>query len=445
MCLSTPPAKCHSCADRDAPKWQCYRAAYNEKRAFAAYRLLDEYAVLPANSFPAGHQSAPATQTHPAAVLDCQHLWYQRGALASPQVPVSTGQAFFAYGYPEAFSSNTGYEAANSMVTFMVQDGCCTTYLLVLIDKPDGTGGFVNIDLMTTGLAADPIDFLNDPQGVVNGNTEALDSYTYSSNHENGTVSLTWSTGNDGFVVGPLPYNRTWSVNMKVASAHRLTRGLETFKIGSYDSYRNDVGFVEASIQKATHGWGGLQYDAMECTDWCQRYTDCSACVKDEQCQFSSAHGGCVAADAYIYNFGCPRPMYAPPTHIMHREGEAYSRESVADNFDAALVMRYGYDARLDMTCPCNTRYHYFATVYDVADGMRPVYTIKQQMRTTYQHTFVDLPASTTAGREYKIYSYLCVAQGTLDRDDCSPVTVDTWISQHNPPPPSPPPPFSPP
>jgi hypothetical protein len=34
---------------------QCYRAAYNEKSAFAGIRLADEYGVLPATSYPAHH------------------------------------------------------------------------------------------------------------------------------------------------------------------------------------------------------------------------------------------------------------------------------------------------------------------------------------------------------------------------------------------------------
>jgi len=38
-------------------------------------------------------------------------------------------------------------------------------------------------------------------------------------------------------------------VHLEVMS--RETRGLDTFKIGSYDAARNDVGFVTANIRKA--------------------------------------------------------------------------------------------------------------------------------------------------------------------------------------------------
>ena len=440
---------CHSCADVDAPKWQCFRAAYNEKRAYANVGLMDEYAVLPATSFTAGHQSGDMS-SYPPPILTCSNMWYAPGTLADgsgafTQEPVSSGVAFMAYGYPNTYSSNTGYEAEDAMVTFLVQDGCCKTYLLVLIDSEDGTSGFTSIDITTTGVVPeDPVNFLNDPHAG-EGHSDALDSYTYSSTHMNGTISVVWADCcNDGFVIGPLTHTREWSVNLKVHAAHRLTGGLETFKIGTYDSYRNEVGFVSSSIQKVTHNWGGLTYDALECTEWCQRYTDCSACMRDEQCTFSAQHGGCVAADVYIYDYGCPRPMYAPLTRIMHRDAPAYSRESFYDSFDGAFVLRYGYDARLDMTCPCNTRYRYFATIYDVADGMRPVHNIKEPLRLNYQHTFVDVPTLGLNGTQYKIYSYLCVAQGTLDRDDCSPVIIDDLSIDYNPPPPSPPPPSAP-
>merc|ERR1719353_2258260 len=235
------------------------------------------------------------------------------------------------------YSSNTGYETDNSMVTFLVQGDDCKTYLLVLVDKPhDGTGGYLQLDIATNfNLDSDPIVFFNDDQERF----DTYDTYSYSSTYNNGTASWRWDgCCNDGMVLGPLPYGVDWSVNLKVIT--KETRGLDTFKIGTWDAERNDVGFVTADIRKATTKWGGLQYDSMECTTWCQRYTDCTSCFKDEQCQFSSAHGGCIAKDAYIYDFGCARPASALTTKVMQRGGEAYERESRIDGFDSQLMMR---------------------------------------------------------------------------------------------------------
>jgi len=432
---------------RGGPRSQCYRASYNQKRAFATSgRLMDQYAVLPATSYTEMRRTtlgqAPTASWPPPYLAGS-------GVFASG-APYHSGEAFFAYGTPQRWSSNTGYESPNSMVTFMVQDEGCRSYILVLVDAAaDGSAGYAHIDLAYSGIAADPMirvnDEINDPNAPID-----VDTYDRST----GLITLHWGECcNDGFVLGPFPIGNDWNVTMSVRNPHAETEGLETFKIGTYDSYRNEVGFYEDPIRMASTNWGGLRYDALECTSWCQQtYDECSACVADEQCTFSAAHGGCVAADVYIYDYGCARPMYAPLTQLIHREGAAYEREAFYDGFDAALVVRYGFDSRIEMTCPCNTRYRYFATLHDVADGMRPVYWVNEgrgvPVRLNYQHTFVDLPSpddsAIEAGRHYRLYSYLCIEQGTVWRDDCSPVTTDDITFQINPPPPSPPPPAPP-
>merc|ERR1711988_920308 len=243
---------------------------------------------------------------------------------------------------------------------------------------------------------------------------------------------------NDGMVVGPLPYGNDWSVHMEVLT--KETRGLDSFKIGTYDTERNDVGFVTANIRKATEKWGGLQYDSMECTSWCQRYSDCEACFRDEQCQFSAQHGGCIAKDAYIYDFGCPRPSGALSTKVMQRGGDAYERESKLDGFDSMVMIRYGLPDYLDMSCPCAQQYRICTTI--CSEIMEPIYVADcVPPRLDYQYTFIDFGAPLEDGKTYHAYSYLCVEQGTLFRDDCSPVSMDTFTLQLSPPPPSPPPP----
>jgi hypothetical protein len=443
--LFPPECNSNNCCPLDGPKSQCYRAAYNEKSAFANIRLVDEYGVLPATSYPAHHPKmfGVAGGGDPTAQLPACDLWARDGVqnIGAPSVEAVNGSvAFFAYGYPSAYSSNTGSEACESMVTFLVQGDDCKTYLLVLIDKAGcGTGGYLQMRLTTTGVvtpgsstpgsSVSPILFLNDPQA-------RFDTYD---NYASGVVSWDWDgCCNDGMVVGPLPYSHDWSVHMEVMT--RETRGLDTFKIGTYDAERNDVGFVTADIRKATTKWGGLQYDGMECTNWCQRYPDCSACYRDSQCKFSAAHGGCIAADAYIYDFGCPRPAAPLITRIMQRGGEAFERESRMDGFDSRMVMRFGLPAGLDMTCPCAQQYRICVTIY--SEIMEPIYNAEcVPPRLDYQYTFIDFGEPLMDNTLYHAYSYLCVQQGTLGRDDCSPVAIDTFTLQLGPPPPSPPPP----
>lgn len=433
---SLPPPPPPMCCAADGARSQCYRAAYNEKSSLASSGLMEEYGMLPATRYPWG-------SGQPVPAFD---MWSTTPSV--PTQPVYGATAFFAYGNPDEYSSNTGYETENCMVTFLVQGDDCKTYLLVLVDKPgDGTGGFLQLSLTTTGVDSStfgvlgtnsygtggptgaPIAFLNDPQTRYD---------TYDSYHS-GVVDFEWDgCCNDGMVIGPLPYEKDWSVHMHVIT--KETRGLDCFKIGTYDAERNDLGFVSANIRKATTKWGGLRYDSMECTAWCQRYSSCESCFRDEQCMFSAEHGGCIAADAYIYDFGCSRPAAPMTTKLMKRGAEAYEREAGLDGFDSQIVIRYSLPEGLDMTCPCSYRYRICTTIY--TEAMEPVLTPEcVSPRVDYQYTFVDFNGGGENGATYFAYSYLCVEQGTLGRDDCSPVTIDQFTLDNSPPPPSPPPP----
>ena len=465
-----------SCS-RDGPKWQCYSASYNEKKAFGSSTTFsDRFAVLPATSFPATHpkialdgRASVSTMAWPPPYLGATETWYPHASLwdtatnlpaESPSWtaarPTNSGVAFFAYGYPTFASSNSGSEACGSMVTYMVQDSSCSSYILVLIDKAGcGKGGYVKIDMKTTGVVGDPIAFQNDPHADAQdpnsvlakkpSHPDATDSYTWNAAAGNGTATMEWDAWhNDGFVVGPLTYANEWSVNFKVQAYGSSGRTLETFKIGTYDAHMNEVGFVEANIKKATHDYGGLEYKAEESTSWCQHYSDCGSCTMDEQCTFYD--GNCISEDAYVYNFGCTPVTAAPITNIMAREADALERESKYDGFLSGAVVRFSYDAPLDMTCPCSTRYRYHVTVYSNAT-MTPIFQVDNvPLRLNAAHTFVDLPHDRlTDGESYRIHSHLCIEQGTLARDECSNVAVDYIKYDHASPPPPPSPPSTPP
>ena len=93
----------------------------------------------------------------------------------------------------------------------------------------------------------------------------------------------------------------------------------------------------------------------------------------------------------------------------------------------SALYIRYSLPSTLDMTCPCAQRYTICVTIY-TASTMEPITTDQcTAPRMDYQFTYVDFASGLTVGTQYHAYSYLCVQQGTLGRDDCSPVTIDTF------------------
>jgi len=288
----------------------------------------------------------------------------------------------------------------------------------------DGTGVYAGVD---------PVKLM--PLG----GTDERDTYN-NTWAEAGTASVSfgWDAfDNDGMVIGPFPKTE-WSLNTAVIT--RETRGLDEFCIGTYDSNKNDIGCITLGIKKATDRWGGVQWEALDCTTYCQRYSDCGECVKDENCQFAPQNGGCVSKGAYIYDFGCPRPAFAPLTKIITRNEAAYYREAGRDDWESTAVLRVAMD-RIDMTCPCDVQYRISATVY--SEDMKPLHVINDvKPRLDHRHTFVDIPGMVN-NTCYRIYSYICIAQGTLGRDDCSPAKIDPYCTNWAPnssPPPSPPP-----
>jgi hypothetical protein len=444
----------------DGPRSQCYSASYNEKNHFeGTANWQNTYAVLPANSYPAHHpmvtrgRQPPRPESDAPAACDAIPAtdWWASYTLETPadtssmENPVDTTGAvvFFAYNYPTPYSSNTGYEASNSMVHFLVQADDCNSYLVVLLDNPSTSeGGYAQLEISTTGdVAVDfsSTSFQNDPTLFGVAMPDKFDTLT-PDGAGSYTVAWKWSAGyNDGGVFGPLPMSGDWSITTQLVT--KETRGLDTFKIGTYDSDKCDMGFITAPIKQATEKWGGIMFESHECTDWCQRYSSCSKCNKDDQCQFYN--GQCIAADAYVYDYGCARPMEAPITKLMSRGGEAWEREAANDGCNSVSTIRFGLPSGIDMTCECTNRYRYFVTVYD--ESMTPVYTVDGvEPRLDYEYTFVDLCGgddndALTHGNTYYVYSYLCVAQGTLGRDDCSPVQIDTVLLDVSPPSPSPP------
>merc|ERR1719498_1256772 len=201
--------------------------------------------------------------------------WSKKGAQGGgdPSIKQVTGaEAFYAYGYPRNFSSNTGNERHNSVVTQLIVDTSGAVYMIVTVDKAgDCSGGDLVINMETTGInTSNPMVFFDDPQES---------TYTYSSTYQNGTLSFHWNDyAGDGFVFGPLPPT-DWSINMAVE--RQYTQGLESFVAGSYDSSKNDIDYVSTvPIKKAQAAWGGVSLSGSSCTGLCQALyaQDCEGC-----------------------------------------------------------------------------------------------------------------------------------------------------------------------
>jgi len=269
--------------------------------------------------------------------------WSRSGATNcyDPSVTlVNASEVFYAYNYPNAYSSNTGDERSSSVNIFLIMDTAGDVYMIMTIDAAnDGSGGYLQLDMDATGgigMTFDPVKFMGPPHDhLLNGDsTDSRDGYTaqtatmehpYQSSwalYQNASLSFGWDACcNDGMIFGPFPRTQ-WSLNMKVVTQE--TRGIEDIRVGTYDSDKNDVGYLSIPIKRATATYGGIQLDGMDCTDYCQRYQDCSECGRQESCQFAPQNGGCVSAAAYVYDFGCPRPQFRPLTKLLTRNDAAF-------------------------------------------------------------------------------------------------------------------------
>lgn len=496
QCVSGTPD--FPCGSYTVIQWEpptyCYKASYNEKRAFASFQLSKEVGISAVRGYPADHPKIshavaacqpgqePGDQPMVNPVEPLDHItyehhssflwgpapgntyvtnahsygppgtyepvfsrrlnnddddglrrpyphpvdstiktpdyWSRTGATncASASVHLINGsEVFYAYNYPNAYSSNTGDENSGSIVIFLLVDSAGDVYLIMTIDAAhDGSGGWLQLDIETVGAIGhyfDPVKFMGPPHDdLLNGGTDERDGYTPHvlgdwALYNNASISFGWDACcSDGMIFGPFPKTE-WSLNMKVVT--KETRGIDDFRIGTYDASKVDIGYLTLPIKKATAAWGGVQLDAMECTTYCQRYTDCSECSKDTACQYAPNNGGCIAAAAYVYDFGCPRPARPLWTKFV-----SYS------------VLRLTLD-RVDLTCPCDQIYRISVAIY--SETMSPITVLEDiHPRIGQAHTFVDLPGLQN-NTVYNIHSFLCLKQGTLGRDACSPVKIDTY------------------
>merc|ERR1711988_1920168 len=231
-------------------------------------------------------------------------FWSRTGATScsDPTVLLVNGsEVFYAYNYPNPYSSNTGDENSGSIVLFLVVDSHGAVHMIMTVDAPhDGSGGFLQIDMDSTGSVGhtfDPVMFMGPPD-----NTDARDGYTAGvvsswSAYSNGSISFGWdSCCSDGMIFGPFP-TTDWSLNMKVVT--KETRGLEDLRVGTYDADKNDIGFLTIPIKKATLPGEVFSWMALIAR---RTASVTRTVVNAERTQHASLHPTTVAASQ-------PRPM----------------------------------------------------------------------------------------------------------------------------------------
>ncbi|KAK3251892.1 hypothetical protein CYMTET_38789 [Cymbomonas tetramitiformis] len=231
---------------------------------------------------------------------------------------VSGAEAFYAYGWPNASSANTGYEKEGAALLYFVgtepeqADDASDVYFVLVNDKATTNAGQqggkaqISLEVLPVNVTSALTFLVRDDQGSLDTSAydtcanETLDDkdpnddcYAFDKTTGKGSFGWVWPAGyTDGMVLGPLPATDfCFYINMLDSS------GLTSVNLGSYNNVTRDIDVQEVDI---LHAYGerysrkeGLQVCAFTCDDFCSEYSSCSACASAP----SGACGWCTSAD----------------------------------------------------------------------------------------------------------------------------------------------------
>ena len=216
-------------------------------------------------------------------------------------------EAFYAYNAPHETSANTGYEESEVALIYFLQmydevKGQTETFLVVslsMADNPSGGQCKVKIDSPNMAKKGVEIQLCDDP--------DECKGYKGNWNPQKGqgTVgTFAWPAhAADGVVMGPIP-NENYCLNVQFLDV----KGLNKFKIGSYNEDTRDLDFLEYTVTQAKQGFAICGYS---CNTYCARLTSCGQCSADPNCGwcdnacvYKSKASSCVSYTAQGQN--CP-------------------------------------------------------------------------------------------------------------------------------------------
>lgn len=417
----------------------CYKAAYNEKRAFAEYKLMNEFGIDPITHWTTDHPkvvdavcgggAADTFKETPSAGDPIMpfSFWSASGNMDADDADcelVPSAVAFYAYDYPFNYSANPGSLSStmygyNLVKVYLVKDTDMVTYLLMVVDRPYGRDvGTLTMSLQSTGDAAvmfgdDPGDQGFDSSYGKSGSLNLPDTFVYenvsSVGGRNNSWLFNWNWGgldSDGVVFGPMVEQEDFTIDFQVHQ--EATSGVSGVSIGSYNEEKNAVNFMyDMPLKSATEAWGGVSIQGMGCTDYCQSmYENCEECVRDERCQFARMNGGCVSAHAYVPTNGCPAPP-DPPERMLANTGP---NDDAADS-RTSLNLKIRRPDKLNWNCPCVYTYYVVAYLFD--NPLKEVGYVKDVEVRQYDRFSYATISGLEPGTSYHVYTYIC------SQDEC--------------------------
>jgi hypothetical protein len=370
------------------PSTQCYKASWNDKRAFQpSGKRFTWHGINPVT-----HWKGHATSSENRVIED-----------------ENDATQFYAYGPPPGSpgappsSSNSGISSMDSMVIYLISDRADHVYLVTVIDSAeDSTGGKLAMKMHVTGDTLNSANILlkDDP-------TDTLNYVTATDGAGDAELAWNWNPGEtDGMVFGPLPI-ANWTARFDVDVTK--TEGLDLVRLASY-SATGEVSFIGTSISKFGAAYGMGMLESMECNEYCMQYTSCTECVKDERCNFARQQGGCVSKKAYIFDNGCPAPA-KPANRLFLTASTATS-----------MAIKIRMPDKINFNCPCV--YHYQVVIYTMDMDFVTVLD-HVPMRTDKRFSFAHVTSGLTANTVYQAWVYAC------SQDECgdTPLIEEVYTS----------------
>ena len=212
---------------------------------------------------------------------------------------MNAGSTFYAYGFPERQSSNTGYEEADAASLYFVQDTEGEVWLVVNLDQaaPENVNGgtarlrAVGRNIPGRVFVAQTDDLsavVGSPWDACDGTVTGTDCFAWDEALGRGTFLWTWLGGRtDGVVLGPLP-SQSFGLGLRFSDV----AGLERLRVASYVAEQNDVRFVDVPFDV------DIDVEALVCSEYCAELETCGQCAQSEACAWCvgpSGVGECIS------------------------------------------------------------------------------------------------------------------------------------------------------
>ena len=135
-------------------------------------------------------------------------------SLTSIDVAVS----HYSYQTPYKSSTNSPYQASNTLVFYITQDPQNRFSLFAIADKVnDGSGGKVAFTLDTTAMGSNAVLLVQDDPAAGGNAEDPADSWYWTNGK--GSFSMTWGACcTDGFAIGPIDvFSQTAALNILIS------------------------------------------------------------------------------------------------------------------------------------------------------------------------------------------------------------------------------------